>query len=538
MIHMTERILHGEEIRAKLLAGVNKLADAVAVTLGPRGRNVCLEKNFGAPLVTKDGVSVAKEVDLSDPWEDMGSRMVREAASKTSDDAGDGTTTATVLTRAMVVEGNRLIAAGFAPIALKRGMDRALEQIAAIIDEDLSMPISSQEDVEAIATLSANGDTRVGKIIAEAVMKVGKDGVIHIEEDKGTQLVIEASDGMQLDRGLYGANFIMNEETRTAELENPYIFVSDMPIRNLRTIVGVLEQIAKSGRPSLWIAPDFGGDAIPLFAQNLAKKTLIAQPVKAPSFGAQQSELLKDIAALTGATLLSKDQGMSLTELNLEMFGSARLVTLTDKATTIVDGAGLQPAIDERIAMIKAQIETSGSEFDREKLQGRMGKLLGGVCSIRVGASSELELKELKGRLEDALHATRAAIDEGVVAGGGVCLARASRLALDDLEVEGGVPMDADELAGFKLVAEACLVPFTAILRNAGVRSPERYLDQVLESGEPFVGVDARTLELVDLKECGVLDPARVVRSAIVNAVSVASTLLTTEAGIRKADKN
>jgi chaperonin GroEL len=521
-------VLHGEEVRRKLLAGVNKLADAVVVTLGPKGRNVCLEKSYGAPLVTKDGVSVAKEIELHDPYENMGALMVREASSKTSDDAGDGTTTATVLARAMIVEGMKLVAAGFAPIEIKRGMDRALVVINDAIDV-FSYPVESQADVEAIATQSANGDQRIGSIVAEAVMKVGRDGIINIEEGKSTSIVIEATDGMRIDRGFASVSFALDEASRQSILVNPYVFVTDLPLSNLRPLLPLLETLVETGRPILWISPDFEKEALAILYQNQQRGIVVSQPVKAPSFGLQQAEILRDIAALTGATLITKDQAMTFSDATLEMLGSAETVTVTDKHTTIVGGGGEDDAIDLRVAEIRAQISASGSEFDKEKLQERLGKLLGGICSIKVGAASELELRELKGRLEDALHATRAAIDEGLVPGGGVCLARAAHAALSET-----LAVPVEERPGFKLALEACVAPFYAILKNAGARSPDRLLDQVLGSDNPFMGVDARTLEVVDMVERGILDPTKVVRSTIQNAISVASTLLTTEAGITK----
>lgn len=520
-------VLHGEKIRSKLLTGVNRLADAVVVTLGPKGRTVCIEKPFGAPLITKDGVSVAKEVELHDSWENMGVRLVREASSKTSDDAGDGTTTATVLARAMVVEGLRLVAAGFAPIDIKRGMDRALSYIDSVIDE-LTTPLSAQADVEAIATLSANGDSEVGRIVAEAVMKVGKDGVVNIEEGKSTSIVIEATDGMRIDRGWLNQTFILDEEKRISTLEDAFVFVTDMPLASLRHMVGVLEQIIATGRPVLWIAPDFETDAVATFYQN--RKVFVSQPMKAPGFGIQQQEVLKDLAVLTGATLVTKELGMIFRDVTLEMFGTARIVTLTEKHTTIVDGIGTSEAIDDRIVSLRAQLDSSGSEFDKEKIQERIGKLLGGICSIKVGASSELALREVKGRLEDALHATRAAIEGGLVPGGGVCLARAGQTAL--AAIDGDIPIE--ELPGFKLACNACQEPFYAILRNAGVRNPGSYLDKVLESDDLFFGVDARTLDFVNLRDLGVLDPTKVVRATVTNAISVAGILITTETGVRK----
>lgn len=551
-------IKQGMDARRAFLSGVNQLADTVVVTLGPRGRNVCLEKAFGAPLVTKDGVSVAKEIELPDKWENMGARMVREVASKTSDDAGDGTTTAVVLARAMLVESMRLIAAGMAPISIKRGMDKALAYVEQGI-YDQSSPVQGQEDIEGVATVSANGDARVGKIIAEAVAKVGKDGVINIEEGKGMDIRIEATDGLKIDRGWLSPDFKMDPEAGCSLLNNPYIFVTDIPMSLIRPLLPCLESIVREDRQVLWIAPDFEGEALATLCQNFGAKTLISQLVKAPSFGAQQTELLTDIAILTGATFVTKQAGMTHHEVTLGMFGSARTVTITDKSTTIVDGGGTAEAIDARIAQIKKEIERAGSEFDREKLQERLGKLLGGVCSVKVGAATELELKEIKGRMEDALYATRAAIDEGLVPGGGMCLVRASWEAARALEsYEHTIPMpgkdpvpprhplpsDDEERAGWKLVLEACLEPFTALLQNAGVKNPYRFLDRIEYSDatddpslDELIGVDVRTLELVNMKSAGILDPTKVVRSAIANAVSLVGTMVTTEVASYKKPK-
>lgn len=528
----SQPILHGEKVRQKMLIGVNKLADAVGVTLGPCGRTVCIDKAYGAPLITKDGVSVAKEVELYDPYENMGALLVREASSKTSDDAGDGTTTATVLARAMIVEGMKLVAAGHAPIDLKRGMDRALAAIEPGIQE-LSHSVSGQEDVEAIATQSANGDTEVGRIVAEAVMKVGKDGVINIEEGKGMTTYLEATDGMRFERGHSNALFALDEAKRETVLENALVFVTDQVVGNIRPLLPLLEAVAETGRPLLLIAPDFEKEALSILYQNHARKVVVSAPVKAPSFGMQQTEILQDMAVLTGATFLTKDQGMSFRDATFEMLGSVEMVTVTDKHTTIVGGAGTSEALDERISAIRAQLDASGSEFDREKLQERLGKLLGGICSIKVGAASELELRELKGRLEDALHATRAALEEGLVPGGGICLVKASLVALHD-QRDGDTDIPTEELPGFKLACEACLAPFYAILKNAGVKHPDGYLDEVLGSDDPMMGVNAKTLEVVNMKDAGILDPTKVVRSAVTNAISVAGTLLTTEAGIHK----
>lgn len=538
-------VKHGVDIRKKLLSGVNKLADAVVVTLGPRGRNVCLEKAFGAPLVTKDGVSVAKEIELPDPWENMGARLVREVASKTSDDAGDGTTTATVLARVMFVEGMKLVSADFAPISLKKGMDKAL----AYLDEAIchqSFPVRSQEDIENVATISANGDEKIGKIVAEAVAKVGKDGVVNIEEGRTMDILLEATDGMMIDRGWISSAFMMDAENRCTVLENPYIFVTDMTISAIRPFIPALEKVIKESRAVLWIAPDFDGEALAALCANFGAKKLISQLVKAPAFGMQQTEILKDIAVLTGSTFISKEMGMTFNDVTLEMFGSARSVKITDKTTTIVDGAGTTEAIDARIEQIKAEVARTGSEFGREKLQDRLGKLLGGVCSIKVGANSEVVLKEIKARMEDALYATRAAISEGLVPGGGMSLIRAAKAiqeqagAYRDGQMAEAPPFPLpegdEEWAGFKLVLESCREPFDRILKNAGVKNPDKLLDAALdlEGGDEFTGVDVRTLEVTDLKMVGILDPTKVVRAALSNAVSVTGTMLTTEAAIRR----
>lgn len=535
-------IKHGSDIRSSLISGVNKLADAVVVTLGPKGRNVALDKAFGAPLITKDGVSVAKEIELPDPWENLGARLIREVASKTSDDAGDGTTTATVLARAMLIEANRLIVAGMSPNSLKKGMDKALAYVEQGI-YDQSFPVQSQVDIEGVATISANGDSNIGKIVAEAVAKVGKDGVVNIEESKGMGVVIEATDGMKIESGLISPELRTSPDDDCSSLDNPYIFVTDMTLAMIRPFVNILEAIVKEQRPIIWIASDFEGEALATLCQNFGAKVLVSQLVKAPAFGMQQTELLIDIATLTGATLYTKDKGMTFHDVQLSDFGSCRTATLTTKTTTLVDGGGTIEAIDARIEQIKFQIGVTGSEFDREKLQSRLGKLLGGVCSIKVGANSELELKEIKGRMEDALYATRAAIDEGLVPGGGMCLARASWVSKARLEGTYSednpppfpLPEGEEEIAGFKIVLNSCFEPFSAILLNAGVKNPDKYLDKIQEVGDDeFLGVNAQDLSIVNLKDAGVLDPTKVVRSTISNSVSLVGTMITTEAGIYK----
>lgn len=536
-------IKHGSDIRKKLLVGVNKLADAVQVTLGPCGRNVALEKAFGPPLITKDGVSVAKEIELYDPWENMGARLVREVSSKTSDDAGDGTTTATVLARNLYVHGMRLLEAGLAPVNLKRGMDKALTMLVEEI-LDISTPIRDAASIESVATVSANGDESIGKIIAEAVSKVGKDGIVHIEEGKSTDTVLESTDGMRIERGWISPLFMMNPDTYSSVLEDAFVFVTDMNISMIRPFVPALEQIVKEGRPILWVAPDFDGEALAALCQNFGQKSLISMLVKAPSFGNAQTEILKDIATITGATLVTKDLGMTHRDVTFEMFGKARTVTVTEKHTTIIDGAGTPEAVDARIEELRGQIARTGSEFDREKIQERLGKLLGGICAIKVGAHSELALKEIKARMEDALYATKAAIDSGIVPGGGTTLIRAAARVEDMLkDYESSrsedelFPINDEERSGFNLVLRACEEPFRAIVANAGHRA-DRYIDKVKEHAEDDMGFDGRTMDFVNLRDAGVFDPTKVVIATITNAVSVTGTMLTTEAAIFKPVKN
>ena len=531
-------IMYGTEARKNLIAGVNALADAVKVTLGPRGRNVALQKNFGNPLVTKDGVSVAKEIELHNPWENLGARLVREVASKTSDDAGDGTTTATVLAAFLANAGNKLVVAGMAPVPLKRGMDKAY----AVIEEQiigLSVAVRSQQDIENVATISANGDKIIGKIIAEAVAKVGKDGVVNIEEGKSTETITEATDGMQIDRGWFHES--LANESREAELDNPHVFVTDMPISNIRALVPLMEQLVEIKRPVLIIAPDFQGDAVPTLLQNHLAGNLRCLLVKAPGFGVQQSEILKDIAALTGAEFISKDRGMTFDGLTLDALGSCGHVKATQKTTIITDGVGTSEYVDQRIAQIKGEIDRSGSEYDKDKLKERMGKLMGGVCVVKVGASSELGMKELKARIEDALFATKASMDEGIVPGGGTTLLRAGQRARDVLtahedgfEVEYHMPVGDEERAGYLLVCQACDEPLRQLVANAG-KSGDVFIERMKEREEDeLIGLDVSTFEWVQMFEHGIVDPTKVVRSALANAVSVVSTLLTTECIIRK----
>lgn len=534
-------ILHGTEIRKKMLIGVNKLADAVIVTLGPKGRNVCIQKAFGSPLVTKDGVSVAKEIEVEDPWENMGVRLVREAASKTSDDAGDGTTTATVLARFMYQEGLKLVEAGFAPIPIKRGMDKAFNMLEDQII-GMSLPIKTQEQIENVATISANGDRVIGKTVADAVAKVGRDGVVNIEEGRATTTTVEATDGMKIERGWLMPEFCFDGERQESILEDAYVFITDLQVSGVRCMVPIFERCVNEGRPLLVIAPEFSGEALPTFVYNLQKNILKSCCIKAPGFGGQQSEILQDIAMLTGATYVTKQLGMTFNDVTFEMLGKARRVRVTSKDTIITDGGGPQEDVDQRIAHIKAEIDRCGSEYDGDKLRERLGKLLGGVCVIKVGASSETAMKELKARMEDALYATKASLAEGVTPGGGLTLLRAAQSVEEvfrlqqsgeDPELTYPLPEGREELAGYKLVLAACEQPMYWIVKNAG-KSASIFVDKVKESTDENIGVDATDLTLKNMVEAGILDPVKVVRSALANAVSVASIMLTTEAAVRK----
>lgn len=531
----------GSDARSKMLSGINQLADVVAVTLGPRGRNVALEKAFGSPFVTKDGVSVAKEVELEDPLEDVGCRLVREVSSKTSDDAGDGTTTATVMARFLAVEGMKLVEAGVAPVALKRGMDKAvrllLEQVVG-----MSADIKGPEDIENVAAISANGDRVIAKVIADAVAKVGKDGVVNIEEGQQIETVVETTDGMLLDRGWFNSAFCFDEDAQETILEDPWILVTDLTVSSVRGMVPLLEWIVKEGegRPFLIFSPDFQGDSVATFYQNMAQGNLKTCLVKAPGFGSKQSDLLRDIAALTGAIFLSKDLGEGFEGLSEEHLGTARRIRVTAKDTVIVDGGGSEEEIEERIGQIRSEIGRSGSEYDKDKLSERLGKLQGGVCAIKVGASSELAMKETKSRMEDALYATKASMDSGVVPGGGVTYLRAAQrveIILDDPEGLGlsasELPVSSDEEAGFRLALRACEEPLSQIATNAG-KVGQVYVEKVKEQEDDLIGLDATDFQLKNFFEVGIIDPAKVAKSVLANAVSVVGTLLTTECIIVK----
>lgn len=524
-------IKYGTDARKRMLAGVDILADTVAVTLGPRGRNVCIEKTFGAPLVTKDGVSVAKEIELSDEWENVGARLVREVASKTSDDAGDGTTTATVLARFLFREGMKLVEAGVTPIALKRGMDAAMADIVEGVI-GMSLPVKGKEDIANIASVSANGDRALGELIAEAIAKVGNDGVINIEEGRGMSTVLESVDGMQFDRGW--AHIEFGNGKQEVLLDNPFILVTDFKISAVQTLVPMLNAVLETDRPIVLIAPDFEVPTLAAFIQNNRAGRLKSMLVKAPGFGARQQDVLEDIAALVGAEFVSRAKGMSFEgcfgteeEPDLSCLGSAGRVRVTAKETTILDGGGDEEFIEQRIESLRKQASQTGSEYDGDKLRERLGRLQGGICVIKVGAPTEIAMKELKARMEDALYATRSSIDEGVVPGGGTALVQAAKA------LTGAGPKDGDERHGYQLVLRACDAPMRQILENAG-EPAFRWLAQVKESTDRFMGVDASDMTLKNLVEAGVLDPLKVVRCALANAVSVTSTMLTTETVIVK----
>lgn len=537
-------IRYGTEARKGMLRGVQKLADTVAVTLGPKGRNVCLEKAFGAPLITKDGVSVAKEIELSDPLENMGARLVREVASKTSDDAGDGTTTSVVIAAHLFTRGLALVEAGFAPVALKRGMDKAKD---LVVDQliGLSVPVKTQEHIENVATISANGDRAIGRIIADAVARVGRDGIVNIEEGKASETVVETTDGMKFDRGWLRSEFMTDEARQECLLTDAAVIITDHKLAAIRPILPVMEKLVADRRSLLIIAADFEGEAIPTFVVNRQRGALSCCLVKAPGFGAQQSQHLHDLAVLTGANFISKDLGMSLDGLSMEDLGRAARVRVTQRDTLITDAAGDQVAIDDRIARIKAEIENSGSEYDKDKLRERMARLLGGICVIKVGAVSELAMKELKARMEDALYATKCSIEEGVVPGGGVPLIRAADRVRELISAQGDpdtdvpfshpLPGNADEQAGFDLVLQACEQPLMRLAQNAG-KNGELFVERVRSAGstDEMSGYDFSDMVMKNLLEAGVLDPVRIVRLAFENAISITGTMLTTEAVIRK----
>lgn len=510
----------GDSARTKMIAGVNVLADAVKVTLGPKGRNVVIDRSFGAPHITKDGVSVAKEITLKDKFENMGAQLVREVSSKTNDIAGDGTTTATVLAQAILNEGIKSVTAGMNPMDLKRGIDLAVKAVVADI-KATAKPASDTKAIEQVGSISANSDTTVGKLIAQAMERVGKEGVITVEEGSGFEDALDVVEGMQFDRGYISPYFANKQDTLTAELENPFILLVDKKIGNIRELISVLEAVAKTGKPLLIIAEDVEGEALATLVVNNMRGIIKVCAVKAPGFGDRRKAMLQDIAILTGGTVISEEIGMSLEQTSLEHLGSAHKVTVSKENTVIVDGAGDANQISERVQQIRAQIEESTSEYDKEKLQERVAKLAGGVAVIKIGAATEVEMKEKKDRVDDALHATRAAVEEGVVAGGGVALVRAAS-ALDGL-----TGANDDQNVGINILRRAIEAPLRQIVANAG-DEPSVVINAV-KNGEGNYGYNAATGEYGDMLEMGILDPAKVTRSALEHAASVAGLMLTTE---------
>ena len=532
---MTKVIKFDLDARTSIKTGVDKLANAVKVTLGPKGRNVILQKSYGSPHITKDGVSVAKEIELEDPIENIGAQLVREVASKTADQAGDGTTTATVLTQAIFNDGLKMVTAGANPMDLKKCIDKAVE---AVVDElkKMSKKISTSKEVEQIATISANNDSQIGSMIASAMDVVGKDGIITVEAAKGTETSVKTVEGMQFDRGYLSPFFVTNQEKMDADLESPYILLYEKKISSLKEILPVLEQTAQTGKPLLIIAEDIEGEALASLVVNKMRGTLKVAAVKAPAFGDRRKEMLNDIAILTGGSVISEELGMKLEDTTLDMLGSAEKVTIDKDTTTIINGGGTTEAIKARIDVIKAQIDKSTSDYDKEKLQERLSKLAGGVAILYIGASTETEMKEKKDRVDDALHATRAAVAEGIIPGGGVALLKAADVLINtafhtNLE-------NADQQLGANIIQSAIKSPFKTIISNAG-GSPDVIINKVIELGGNF-GYNARIDEYVDMIETGIIDPTKVTRLALENAASIAGLLLTTECvvGIKPEQKD
>ncbi len=520
---MAKLIHYDTEARDALKKGVDKLADAVKVTLGPRGRNVVIEKSFGAPTITKDGVTVAKEIELSNKIENMGAQMVKEVASKTSDNAGDGTTTATVLAQAIINTGLKNVTAGANPMDLKRGIDQAVE---AIVNElkNISRDINDRNEIAQVGTISANADETIGNLIADAMEKVGKDGVITVEEAKGTETYLETVEGMQFDRGYLSPYFVTNPDNMQTEMEDPYILIFDKKISNMKDLLPVLEKVVQTGKPLLIISEDVEGEALATLVVNKLRGSLKIAAVKAPGFGDRRKAMLEDIAILTGGTVVSEERGYKLENATLDMLGQAARITIDKDNTTIVDGRGKQDDIKARINQIKAQIESTTSDYDREKLQERLAKLSGGVAVLYIGAASEVEMKEKKARVEDALHATRAAVEEGIVPGGGVALIRASHV-VQKLKSEND-----DQKVGFEIILRAIEEPLRTISSNAGIEGS--IVVQKVKEGKGNFGYNARTEVYEDLVKAGVIDPTKVTRTALQNAASIAGLLLTTEAVI------
>jgi chaperonin GroEL len=522
-------VYFSSDARDRMLRGVNILANAVKVTLGPKGRNVVIEKSFGAPRSTKDGVSVAKEIELADRFENLGAQLIREVASKTNDKAGDGTTTATVLAQAIVVEGLKSVAAGMNPMDLKRGVDKAVTKVIEEI-KSTAKKVTTNSEIAQVGTISANGDTEVGEMIAKAMAKVGNEGVITVEEAKSLETELDVVEGMQFDRGYLSPYFITNADKMEVELEEPLILLFEKKVSSLQPLLPVLEAVVQSGRPLLIIAEDVEGEALATLVVNKLRGGLKVAAVKAPGFGDRRKAMLEDIAILTGGELISEDLGIKLENVTLDMLGRAKKVSITKDDTTIVDGVGAKDAIEGRISQIKRQIEETTSDYDKEKLQERLAKLAGGVAVIRVGGATEVEVKEKKDRVDDALNATRAAVEEGIVPGGGVALLKASKV-LDGLKGD-----NADQDAGVAIVRRALQAPIRQIAENAGVEG-SIVVGKILESTSPTFGFNAQTEQYVDLVQDGVIDPAKVVRTALQDAASVSGLLITTEAAIVESPK-
>ncbi|GAA0640502.1 chaperonin GroEL [Brevundimonas lenta] len=524
-----KQVMFSTDAREKMLRGVNVLANAVKVTLGPKGRNVVIQKSFGAPRSTKDGVSVAKEIELEDAFENMGAQMIREVASKTNDKAGDGTTTATVLAQSIVQEGLKAVAAGMNPMDLKRGIDKAVAVVLADI-KDSSRKVSANSEIAQVGTISANGDLEVGEMIARAMEKVGNEGVITVEEAKTAETELDVVEGMQFDRGYLSPYFITNADKMEVQLEEPLIMLHEKKLSSLQSMLPILEAVVQSGRPLVIIAEDIEGEALATLVVNKLRGGLRVAAVKAPGFGDRRKAMLEDIAVLTGGQVISEDLGIKLENVTLDMLGKAKKVTITKDDTTIVDGVGEKDAIEARIGQIKAQIEATTSDYDKEKLQERLAKLAGGVAVIRVGGSTEVEVKEKKDRVDDALNATRAAVEEGIVPGGGIALLKATR-ALEGLKGD-----NADQTAGIAIIRRAIQAPIRQISENAGVEG-SIVVGKVLENDSRTFGFNAQTEEYGDLVKMGVIDPAKVVRTALQDAASVAGILITTEAAVADAPK-
>jgi chaperonin GroEL len=523
---MAKQVVHGEDSRAAILRGINQLADAVKITLGPKGRNVVIDKKFGSPTITKDGVTVAKEIELKDSLENMGAQMVREVASKTSDVAGDGTTTATVLAQAIFREGVKTVAAGANPMALKRGIDKAVERA---VEEIKRLKKDVKGDMIAqVGTVSANGDATIGNIIAQAMDKVGKDGVITVEESKTMETSLEVVEGMQFDRGYLSPYFVTDPERMEAALENPLILIHEKKISSMKDLLPLLEQVAKMGKPMLIIAEDVEGEALATLVVNKLRGTLNIAAVKAPGFGDRRKAMLEDIAILTGGKVISEDLGIKLENVKLDDLGKAKKITIDKDNTTIVEGAGKQSDIEGRVKTLRAQIEETSSDYDREKLQERLAKLVGGVAVIKVGAATETEMKEKKARVEDAMHATRAAVEEGIVPGGGVALVRAAKV-LEKFQINKDGEGDPDEQIGVNIVRRALEEPLRQIVQNAG-KEGAVVVERVRSEKNDSFGFNAQTEVYEDLVKAGVIDPAKVTRTALQNAASIAGLMLTTEA--------